>query len=62
MMEPDAVRCPVCLAKPGDPCKSVKSWMNGIVHGQGSICPPHESRRLKARVQASGLRILREKS
>ncbi len=51
---PVSVLCPTCLAKPGNPCRSIVSWMRGIEHGQGSVCKPHNTRRVKA----SGLRVI----
>ncbi len=47
---PIDVRCPTCLARPGNACRSVKSWIQGIDHGQGTIMAVvHRARKLRAK-------------
>ena len=48
MTNPLSVLCPVCLASPGKPCRSIVPWMQGIEHGKGSKCGFHPSRVEKA--------------
>ena len=57
-MDPESIMCPTCLAKPGDQCRSLVPWNSGIEHGQGSLCPPHRKRILKAK--GSGFSIVPE--
>lgn len=63
-MNPIEVFCPTCLAKAGNPCRSVVPWNSGIVHGQGSELVYgvyHKARKDAARAKAvsgSGFRIV----
>ena len=50
-----AVLCPTCLAKPGNPCRSIVPLVSGrakVAHGQP--CRPHAARRAKA----SGFKVI----
>jgi len=47
---PMDVLCPTCLARPGSAYRSVKSWIQGIDHGQGTVMlEAHRARKLRAK-------------